>query len=132
MSRSTSADRPLARSHKAPRPDEALVTPRASLLTRREGRSAERDQRDDQRYRDLQCASLDCPPDSKPTATSRPTLPGSLQWQDVTHAQAVSNGGRVIAAIAEHAGRPAPGSAALALQGGTRAAGGAKTRRVRE
>jgi ABC-type uncharacterized transport system involved in gliding motility auxiliary subunit len=40
----------------------------------------------------------------------------SQQRQDVTRAQAVPDGGRVIAAVAEHADRPASGSAAFALQ----------------
>ncbi len=39
------------------------------------------------------------------------------QWQDVTRPQVVPDGRRVLAAVAEHAGRPAQGSAALALQG---------------
>ena len=42
------------------------------------------------------------------------------QGQDMTRAQAVPDGCRVVAAVAEHADRPVPGSSAFALQGRNR------------
>lgn len=58
---------------------------------------------------------LDDPPPPPQTTAVRRAAHGQ-QGHDVTRAQAVPNGRGVIATIADHAHRPAPGSAAFAFQ----------------
>ena len=60
------------------------------------------------------CALHDPPPPAQ--ATPMLGAAHGQQGHDVTRAQAVPNGRGVIATIADHADRPAPGSAAFALQ----------------
>ncbi len=57
---------------------------------------------------------LDDPPPSPKTSAVRGATPGQ-QRHDVTRAQPAPDGCRVATPVAEHADRPAPGSAAFAL-----------------
>ncbi len=59
-------------------------------------------------------------PAPPPQATAVLRAAHRQQRQNVTDPQAVPDRRRIIAAIAEHADRPAPGSAAVALQGRNR------------